>query len=345
MQWLRGNVLKWDRHFSSCRLAMLAKLRLCQRTQLRPINLKLHTGLQCSLLMILLSGCTAPQTRLALEQPTGLAKQAVVANVPFYPQEAYYCGPAALAMMLTWAGMPTGQEQVASQVFTPGRQGTLTQDVLAGARRHGALAITVDTLNDILTEISAGNPVMVFQNLGLKIWPQWHFSVAVGYDLTHENLVLHSGLTPYRTTDLHAFEQTWQRAGAWAVTITAPDHLPATSTEIAALKAAAGLERAAHYAAAITAYQAIIQRWPDSKIARMGIGNTEYKQERFEQAAATFRTVIQIDAAYAAAWNNLAHALAAQGLGSEAAAAARRAIALDAGNPAYQATLHAIMQN
>jgi hypothetical protein len=293
-------------------------------------------------LLLLLSGCTAPQTRLLLQQPFAIPQRAEINNVPFYPQEDYYCGPASLAMVLSWAGIPADQHDIANQIYTPGKQGTLPPDVLAGARRNGALAIEVNTLDDMLAEIAAGNPVMVFQNLGLTIWPQWHFAVAIGYDLDNESLILHSGLDPRRIHNLNAFEKTWQRADYWAITVTSPDHLPLQATEISALQAAAGLERAEQHVAAITAYQTISSRWPDSIIARMGLGNTEYKRGNYADATTAFREAIQINQTYAPAWNNLANTLAAQGLKNEAVAAAHKAVTLDAGNVHYQTTLDEI---
>ena len=302
-----------------------------------------QTGPAWGLFLLILSGCTAPQTRLALEQPSGLPLQAAVTGVPFYPQDKYYCGPASLAMMLTWAGIPANQDDIATQIYTPGRLGTLPLDILAGARRNGALAVEVSSLHDMLAELAAGNPVMVFQNLGLQIWPQWHFAVAVGYALPEENLVLHSGLDPQRITNLNAFERTWDRADYWAITVTSPDHLPAQATETAVLKAAAGLERAEQYAAAISAYKAIPGRWPKSIIARMGLGNTEFKLGNYAAATAAFREATLIDDAYAPAWNNLANALAHQDLYEEAIAAARKAVMLSSdNNDIYRTTLEEI---
>lgn len=293
------------------------------------------------LLFSMMLGCSAPQTRETL-QTGALPVQAVVENVPFYPQEKYYCGPAALAMMLTWAGIPSTQDGIATQIYTPGRKGTLPIDVIAGARRNGALAVAVTSLPDLLGEIAAGNPVMVFQNLGLDIWPKWHFAVATGYDLASENLLLHSGLDPERSYNLNAFERTWQRANYWAITVTPPDRLPAHADELAVLEAAAGLERAEQYNTAVTAYRTISVRWPRSIIARMGLGNTLYKMENFTEAAIAFLDVIRIDSSYAAAWNNLANALAQQGLHDEAIEAARKAVALEQDNKLYQETLNEI---
>lgn len=291
------------------------------------------------LCVLILAGCTAPQSRLALQQPADLPLQAAVDDVPFYPQEEFYCGPASLAMMLSWAGVPSTQDQIAAQIYTPGRQGTLPIDILAGARRNGVLAVEVASLQDLLAEIAAGNPVLVFQNLGLKIWPRWHFAVATAYDLSQESLLLHSGTDPRRVHNLHQFERTWQRAGYWAITVTAPDRLPARANELAVLKAAAGLERAEHHRQAITAYTRIAERWPDSIVARMGLGNTHYKLGGFTEAARAYLDAITIDDEYAPAWNNLANALERQGLRDQAIEAARRAVALDGDNPLYQDTL------
>src|SRR5436189_282713 len=83
------------------------------------------------------------------------------AQVPFFPQEDYYCGPASLAMVLAWTGLDVNQDQIAPEVYTPGRVGTLQPDILTAARRHGRLAVQVNTLHDMLKELAAGNPVLV----------------------------------------------------------------------------------------------------------------------------------------------------------------------------------------
>ena len=245
-------------------------------------------------------------------------------------------------MMLTWAGISSTQEHIAKQIYTPGREGTLPVDIIAGARRNGTLAVEVTTLQDLLSEIAAGNPVLVFQNLGLGIWPQWHFAVVTGYDLASENLMLHSGLDPQRIHNLNAFERTWKRAAYWAVTVTPPDRLPARANETAVLQAAGGLERVVQYATAVTAYKTIAASWPRSLIARIGLGNTLYKMGNFQQAAIAYLDALRIDSAYAAAWNNLANTLAQQGLYEQAVEAASKAVALDGNNRLYQDTLEEI---
>ncbi|MDX1425912.1 MAG: PA2778 family cysteine peptidase, partial [Kiloniellales bacterium] len=140
-----------------------------------------------------LAACTTPQTAALIEAPGDLPSSAAVEDVPFFPQEDYYCGPAALATVLAWSGLPATPEELVDRVYTPERQGTLRSDVLAAARREGRLAVPVASLRDMMAEIAAGHPVLVFQNLSLSWYPQWHYAVAVGYDLGRREITLRSG--------------------------------------------------------------------------------------------------------------------------------------------------------
>lgn len=287
-----------------------------------------------------LAAC-APHTAAGLRD--GLPRRAEVAQVPFYPQEEYYCGPASLAMVLAWSGLPVTPDALVSQVYTPGREGSLGTDVLAAARRHGRLAVPVGRLGDLLAELAAGHPVLVFQNLGLGWYPQWHFAVAVGYDLDAAEITLHSGRDPRRVTPLATFERTWARGEHWALVVLPPGTLPTTAGERTVMHAAVGLERAGRLAEAATAYAAIARQWPQSHGPLVGLGNARYALGDHAGAEAAFRDAIRRRPEDPAAWNNLAHALAKQGRHAEAVEAARHALGL--GGPdvdLYRATLREV---
>ena len=158
------------------------------------------------LLLGALAACATPQTARLVEDPGGLPVRAELTEVPFFPQEKYYCGPAALATVLAWSGLPVTQESIAPAVYTPGREGKLRGAVISAARRNGRLAVPVTRLDDMLSEIAAGHPVMVFQNLALDWVPLWHFAVAVGYDLEARELYLRSGLQERRVTVMDTCE-------------------------------------------------------------------------------------------------------------------------------------------
>ena len=293
------------------------------------------------LLIGLLAGCATPPQVLDLRRNAGgLPPRIELADVPFFPQEELWCGPAALAMMLAWSGLSVTQEETAAQVYTPGREGTLQTDLLAGARRNGRLAVEVTSLRDLLTELAAGNPVLVFQNLGLAIIPQWHYAVAIGYELDPGSLILHSGLEERRVTPLGTFERTWARTGHWALAVTAPGRLPATATAEEVLQAALGIERAKRPAEAEEAYAALTAKWPDSYAGWMGLGNSRYTLRDFAGAERAFRSAIGLRPDGPQAWNNLAYALAEQNRRKDAIAAAERAVALGGAEAEqYRATL------
>lgn len=291
------------------------------------------------------SACATPQTDSVYQNRGSLPAQAKVADVPFYPQEDLYCGPASLAMALSWSGVRATQEDVAPYVYTPGRDGTLPTDLIAGARRYGRLAVPVTKLEDLLAELAAGHPVIVFQNLALDWLPQWHFAVATGYDLDAGDLVLHSGLIADHHTALPKFERTWRRAEHWALVVLPPDRLPARGDELTILRAANGLERVQRFSEAASAYNAVLQRWPASAGAAMGLGNARYAAGDLAGAEAAFRDAVARHPALAAAWNNLAHVLAKRGKREEAVRAAEEAVRRDGASAAYRATLDEVQRS
>ena len=293
--------------------------------------------------LLFLAACAGTPPTPTVTAGNDLPVRAELTDVPFYPQQAHYCGPAALAMALTWSGLSVTQDEVAAQTYTPGREGTLRSAVLGAARRNGRLAVQVDTLDGILREVAAGHPVIVFQNLALSWFPQWHFAVVIGYDLEAGDVILHSGEDPRRVTPIDTFARTWARGEQWALVVLPPDRLPAAAELPAVLEAGAGLERVNQTGAAALAYTNIIARWPDSLAAHMGLGNVRYGQADYVGAARAYITAIEHHPDEPAPWNNLAYALAGQGRVDDAVAAAGEAVVRGRGDPAYAATLAEIL--
>lgn len=298
-------------------------------------------------LLLLLAACAGtPQTDRLLDpatMPVDLPQQVELDDVPFIPQEDLWCGPAAMAMALTWSGLPVTQEEMAEQVYTEGREGTLTSDMVTGARRNGRLAVPVDNLEDLLAELAAGHPVIVFQNLALDFYPQWHYAVAYGYDLKAGTILLHSGIEERHETTLGNFEYTWRRADDWALVVLPPDMLPATADAVDVAAAAAGIERAGRSGDAATAYRTMLARWPANGTAWLGLGNIAYGAGDLDEAIANYRKATQADPGMGAAWNNLAVVLSDQGDQAAARQAAETAIATEDGHDAaYRETLEEI---
>jgi hypothetical protein len=288
-----------------------------------------------------LSGCawlaTPPQTAaLRSAPPAGLPQRAERDAVPFFPQTPYHCGPAALATVLADQGLPADPAALGEAVFLPARGGSLQLEMLAGARRQGAVATRLPPeLGALLQEVAAGHPVLVLQNLGLGWAPRWHYAVVVGYDLATQTLVLRSGTVRREQLSLRTFEHTWARAGYWAVVVLAPGRLPATAREAEAVEATLGFGRVAPPAALARAWQAVQARWPGRLLATMGLGNALHADGDLAGAAAAFEAAArQHDSA--AAWHNLGLTRAALGDAAGAQAALAQALArAQAAEPAW----------
>lgn len=277
----------------------------------------------------LLGGCATPQVAALREQsPAGLPARHELDAVPFFPQEDYQCGPAALATALTDAGAATSPEALTPQVFLPARAGSLQAEMLAAARRQEFVAYTLaPRLEDLLREVAAGNPVIVLQNLGLDFFPLWHYAVVVGYDLPGDEILLRSGTTRRLSMALDTFDRTWARSGRWAMLTLPPDRLPASAAEERYVASVAALERVAP-GAARRAYGTALERWPASLPARMGEGNAAYALRDLAAAEAAYREATRRHPGAADAWNNLAQALLELNRRDEALAAAQRAVEL-----------------
>jgi len=248
--------------------------------------------------------------------------------VTFFPQEKYQCGPAALAMVLDWSGLEIEPADLTVSVYTPSRKGSLQPAMVTGARRRGRVAYPIHGLDALATELEAGHPVIVLQNLSLPIWPRWHYAVAVGLDPATDQVLLHSGLTPQRRMGLRTFMNTWRRGESWGLLVLPPDELPATADALDWVTAVSGVEDAGQARAALVGYRTALARWPDYVPAWMGLGNVRYGLGEPATAKAAYRQAVTLDPGYALGWNNLAQTLADLGEHQAALAAARRAVAL-----------------
>lgn len=286
----------------------------------------------------LLVAC-AHRPPLTLDEVAGLPSRVELADTPFFPQERYQCGPAALATLLNARGVVIAPDDLVSQVYLPAREGSLQTEIVAAARRQGLLAVTVEpTLNALLAEIAAGHPVLVLQNLGLSWFPRWHYAVAMGYDLNRQELVLRSGTQPRRITPFDVFLNTWKRSGQWGIVALAPGGFPARVKPSTYLQSVSALERIGKQKEAREAYRASAEKWPDNPAAWMGLGNVEYALGDAEEAEAAFRHALDRPGS-ALAWNNLAYALAARQCPGMARTAARCAARMSPEDPTVAHTL------
>jgi len=258
---------------------------------------------------------------------SGLPSRVEILSVPFFPQHGHCCGPAAMAMVLQWTGETVSPHNLAAEMFTPLQKGSLQPALITASRRHNRLAYPIKGPEALLTELAAGHPVIVLQNLGLRWLPQWHYAVSIGYDLQKKAIILHSGLESGRYMDWRLFSRTWKRGDDWGLVVLPIGRLPASADEQSYLKSVLGLEQAGQWAGAARAYKAAVEHWPSSLSALIGLGNCCYAAGNLAAAEQAFRQAVQVHPESGAAFNNLAHVLAESGRYAEAMEMATRALA------------------
>lgn len=282
----------------------------------------------------MLTGCATSLQSLTLQKnPQWRNLHVNLSDIPFFAQEKYQCGPAALASMLSTSGVEVSPELLVPQLYIAAKNGSLPLEMIAVARTYHRVAYRLDTnLESIFQELKAGNPVLVFQNLGLNWLPQWHFAVVVGVDIPNNEITLHSGTQRFHRVGLTTFERTWNRAASWAYVILKPNTIPATATPEQYLYTISQHEQLQQFELAEQAIQNALVHWPNNRLLQMALGNNYYKQGKLHEAEKAFRTTLEMHPNYAVAHNNLAQTLLEQHKLSEALQFAKMAVAIGGQN-------------
>jgi tetratricopeptide (TPR) repeat protein len=284
-------------------------------------------------LAVALAGCAASPP-LAAGLPASAPRAIELDATPFFPQEDYQCGPAALATLLVASGVAVEPEALAPEVYLPGRRGSLSLELVGAARRHGRLPyVLATTADEMVAELEAGRPVLVLQNLGIAGLPRWHYAVLIGYDAGRNVALLRSGAERRLEMKWQRFAASWHRGGRFALTTLRPGVVPAHADAGRYLAAAAGLEAAGRRDEALAAYDAAIARWPSEPHAWLGRGNVAFAQGDRAAAADAWSRAIRLDPGDAAARNNLAEVLLEAGCLEESRRQVELASALAHGTP------------
>lgn len=291
-----------------------------------PTTARRCAGLLACVLAVLLSGCAqlVPQTvALRTAWPEGVPQTVELKSVPFFPQEDYQCGPAALATVLAYSGVPVTPEPLVRQVFVPARHGSLQLEMLAAARTYGRVSYQLaPKYADVLREVAAGNPVIVLQDVGVMspMFPEWHYAVVNGFDYSSGTVYLRSGRNPRQEMPFTYFEREWIPGKYWAMVVTPPDRVPATATEEGWVNAVIAMAHAGGSDAAARGYETALKRWPDNLPATIGLANIHNERGEHTRAIALLRDAHAKHPQSAIVANNLAQALSDAGRNAEALA-------------------------
>jgi len=267
-----------------------------------PVIRRRHRAALAPLALLALCGCAG----LWSDRPPLTDAAVELSGIAFFPQQAYQCGPAALATVLDTSGIAVHPDELVPALYIPERQGTLQVELLAAARRRGRVAVELQGgLASIVDQLRAGRPVLVLQNLGVSFYPVWHYAVVVGYEPDRDRFVLRSGRERRALTGRGRFEATWRRAGNWALVVLAPDSDPAGLAPGDYLAAAADLENTGAHQHALTAFRSAAAAWPAEPLARLGEANNLYYLGRHDEAANAYRRLLEQHPDEAVAVHNL----------------------------------------
>lgn len=267
---------------------------------------RIARGLLTLIVLAAIAGCVSGPGLSPEARPQATIE---LAETPFHPQEAYQCGPAALATVLQASAVDTDPDALVDQVWLPGREGSLQVELVAATRRHGRIAYVLPPHPDaLIAELQAGYPVLVFQNLGTGLLPAWHFAVVIGFDPERNQVILRSGTTERETLSLNAFLRTWALADNWAMVALKPGQLPGSANARNYLAAVTDLEQTGQLLAASQGYQTWLNADPDNRVAWFGLGNSLAAMGAWQDARVAYQQLVRLAPDDGPALHNLARA-------------------------------------
>ena len=142
----------------------------------------------------------------------------VIGKVPFFSQEDHHCGPASLAMVLNFWGIPADPGDIAREIFSESARGTLNIDMVLYAQGRGLSADQrKSNMGELRRFIDSAHPVIVLVDYGFYLYQVNHFMVVTGYN--ENGIIVNSGRDRDKYIPAKDFLKTWKRADFWTLLI------------------------------------------------------------------------------------------------------------------------------
>lgn len=254
-----------------------------------------------SLLALVLHGCAiyAPQFHSEgkpfAQRFEHIPTRVDMVEVPFVPQDSFFCGPASLSMVLTHMGLDAPFEQLESELVLPARKGTLQLDMLVVARERGAVPhVLKPHLDDVIRTLAMGHPVIALENFGSFLFPLWHYSVLVGYDLQQGVLFRRSGMREVTRIPISVFEYLWADDGHWAMVALPHDVAPVTPQQGPWRDHLIQMEKRFTPRQALQAWETFGRHFPGDPLGWAGQGNALANQENWQEAAKRYERALNL---------------------------------------------------
>jgi predicted double-glycine peptidase len=147
-----------------------------------------------------------------------------IGGVPFFSQEAYQCGPTALAIVLDYWYQKTGTdkwltpEQIAADIYSPTAKGILGIDLVLYGRKTGFEALQYSgNVADLRERVDGGTPVIILVDYGLSFYQSNHFMVVTGY--SHSGVIVNSGRHENQLISHRELDRIWKKTDYWSLVL------------------------------------------------------------------------------------------------------------------------------
>lgn len=203
----------------------------------------------CALALALVGCASQPPASIK-----GLPQRVEIGAVPFYRGNANQSAPMALAAILSQQGVRITPGLLEQPLGLPQGIDKLQDSMQTVARQYGMVVYPLEPkLDALLTQVAAGNPVLLHYEEGSAFWGERRYALLVGYDRYKQRVLLRTGMHRRMLMDFDDFTSAWNKEGSWAVLVQQPNQLPAQVDRQRWLKAAndlaqAGQEQAARQA-------------------------------------------------------------------------------------------------
>lgn len=148
----------------------------------------------------------------------------LLSGVPFYRQEDFQCGPAALATVVNYwrarsaSGNSVTPESIAQEIYSPTAKGVLGMDLELYAKRHRFSSNQYSgSISDLRKLIDQGIPPIIMVDYGFLSIQVNHFIVVTGY--TANGVLANTGREENQSIGERRLESIWKKTGYWTLVL------------------------------------------------------------------------------------------------------------------------------